>query len=122
MSYRHTSALTVDDVNADFIRLRDHLSSQHGRSYRWDMRGETFAELWARMAEDHTEDHTEGRVLASRGHDHLHVMVGGNGCPMCNGCGKLVVHGFNDHTVVCVCPECAGFAIPPASVDEALAV
>lgn len=43
-----------------------------------------------------------------------------NGCPSCNGVGKVVAFGLSREPVTVICPECAGLSITPASREDYL--
>lgn len=44
--------------------------------------------------------------------------MGGNGCPVCGGIGKVLALGTGCDPIAVACPECAGLAITPASADD----
>jgi hypothetical protein len=47
--------------------------------------------------------------------------MGGNGCPVCCGLGRVLAIGIGGEPMPIRCPECAGLATTPASADDGLA-
>lgn len=43
-----------------------------------------------------------------------------NGCPICAGIGHVLAFGACAEPLAVACPECAGLAITPASVEDDL--
>jgi hypothetical protein len=109
--------LPIDEPDG-FLALRDHLRDRHGARFAWHMDRESFEDLAERMHIAHLEQHVE----TPEAQDHVHPVeqIGGNGCLVCGGLGRVIAYGIGLDPLTITCPECAGLTLTPASSEDCL--